>query len=374
VTELFFEPGWLTASAAFAGVLLAVFAGQLLVARIVKHLSYRWPPGLQAIFDRTKAVAHAAVIVLAAAVALPLAPLAAVSTTFAQKLLTAAFIVLLGWIAITAARIGADRYLQRFDLKAADNLDARKAVTQVRVLLRLATGAIAVLTLGLALMTFESVRQYGVSLFASAGVVGIIVGLAAQSTIGNLLAGVQLAMTQPIRVDDVLVVEGEFGRVEEINSSYVVMRLWDWRRLVVPLKYFLETPFQNWTRTSASVIGAALLYVDYTAPVNAIRAKATEIARASPLWDGQVVNLQVTNFTPWAVELRVLVSAATASDAWDLRCHVREELLNFVQTAHPDALPRQRGDLALTAVKVGAAKSHASPVTQAPTQRAASRS
>ena len=178
-------------------------------------------------------------------------------------------------------------------------------------------------------------RQYGVSLFASAGVAGIVAGLAARPVLTNLIAGVQLAMTQPIRIDDAVVVENEWGTIEEITSTYVVVRLWDWRRMIVPLSYFIEKPFQNWTRENSSLIGSAFLYVDYRAPVGVIRDKLHEIVKASKNWDGSVVNLQVTDAKESTIELRCLMSARSAGQAFDLRCEVREKLVDFLQKHHP---------------------------------------
>jgi len=194
-------------------------------------------------------------------------------------------------------------------------------------------------------MTFEPVRQYGVSLFASAGVAGLVVGLAARPVLSNLFAGVQLAMTQPVRLDDQVVVENESGRIEEITSTYVVIRLWDLRRMIVPLSYFIERPFQNWSRESTNLIGAVLLHVDYTAPVERIRSTLTEIVNASKLWDGQVAKLQVTDAKESSVELRVLVSARSSADAFELRCEVREKLIEFLQRDYPNALPRTRQEV-----------------------------
>ncbi len=191
-------------------------------------------------------------------------------------------------------------------------------------------------------MTFDAVRQYGVTLFASAGVAGIVAGLAARPLLSNFLAGVQIAMAQPIRIDDSVIVENEWGNIEEITFSYVVVRLWDWRRMIVPLSYFIEKPFQNWTRTGGELIGTVFLYVDHTAPVDAIRKKLTEIASQSKLWNGQVVNLQVSDCKETTIELRALISANNASAAWDLRCEVREKLIEFLQREHPYALPRRR--------------------------------
>jgi small-conductance mechanosensitive channel len=191
-------------------------------------------------------------------------------------------------------------------------------------------------------MTFDSVRQYGVSLFASAGAAGIIVGLAARPLLSNLIAGVQIAVTQPIRIEDAVIVENEWGWVEEIASTYVVIRLWDLRRMVVPLAYFIEKPFQNWTREAQSLLGAVLLHVDFAADIARIRRQLSEIVRDSKLWDGSVVNLQVIDAHPKTMELRALVSARNASAAWDLRCEVREKLIAFLQKEMPDALPKDR--------------------------------
>jgi small-conductance mechanosensitive channel len=215
----------------------------------------------------------------------------------------------------------------------------------MRVLKRTVEVMIILITAGFALMSFDSVRQYGVSLFASAGVAGLAVGLAAKPLLGNLIAGVQIALTQPIRIDDAVVVEGEWGWIEEFTSTYVVIRLWDWRRLVVPLGYFLENPFQNWTRTTSSIIGSAFFHLDHRTPVAALRNKLEKIVKASKNWDGQVVSLQVTDTTERTIEVRTLMSAHNSSKAFDLRCEVREQMLEFLQTEYPQALPRFRADV-----------------------------
>ena len=184
--------------------------------------------------------------------------------------------------------------------------------------------------------------QYGVSLFASAGAAGLIVGLAARPVLSNLLAGIQIAMTQPIRVEDVVIVEGEWGRIEAVTSTYVVIRIWDLRRLIVPLSYFIEKPFQNWTYQTADLIGSVFLHVDYTVPVDRVRQELNAIVKSSAKWDRKVAVLQVTDTPAGMVELRALVSARNSGDAWDLRCEVREKLIAFLQREYPDALPRQR--------------------------------
>jgi len=195
-------------------------------------------------------------------------------------------------------------------------------------------------------MTFEKVRQLGTAILASAGIIGIILGFATQKTISTVLAGLQIAITQPIRVDDVVIIENEWGRIEEISLTYVVVRVWDLRRLVVPITYFIEKPFQNWTRVSADILGTVFIYADYTLPVQRLREELHSILRASDLWDGRAWGLQVTGTTERAIELRALMSAQDASSAWDLRCNVREKLLEFIQRNYPESLPRLRADLA----------------------------
>jgi len=191
-------------------------------------------------------------------------------------------------------------------------------------------------------MSFAKVRHIGVSILASAGIVGIVIGFAAQKTLGNFIAGIQIAIAQPIRLDDVVIIEDEWGWIEEITLTFVVVRIWDLRRLVVPISYFLEKPFQNWTRTAADLLGTVFIYTDYTVPVEEIRNELTHILENSPRWDKKVNALQVTNATEKTVELRALMSAADSSIMWDLRCEVREKLLEFLQQRFPECLPRIR--------------------------------
>jgi small-conductance mechanosensitive channel len=204
---------------------------------------------------------------------------------------------------------------------------------------------VCILAFGSILMTFEKVRQLGTTILASAGVVGIVVGMAAQRTIATFIAGIQIAITQPIRVDDVVIVENEWGRIEEITLTYVVVRIWDLRRLIVPITYFIEKPFQNWTRISADILGTVYLYTDYTVPVDAVREELQKILKESDHWDGKVCGLVVTNATEQTLELRALMSATDASLAWDLRCEVREKLIEFIKREYPEALPRVRAEL-----------------------------
>jgi small-conductance mechanosensitive channel len=235
--------------------------------------------------------------------------------------------------------------LQRYRMDVHDNLEARAVYTQVTVLKKIATAILVILTVASMLTVFESVRQFGTSILASAGIAGIIVGFAAQKSIATLLAGLQIAITQPIRLDDVVIVENEWGRIEEITLTYVQVRIWDQRRLILPITYFIEQPFQNWTRQSAEILGTVFLYVDYRAPLDAIRAELTRILQSSPHWDGRVNGLQVTDAKAQTLEIRALASAADASLAWDLRCEVREKLIQFLQQHHPGSLPRVRAEL-----------------------------
>ena len=238
-----------------------------------------------------------------------------------------------------------DLVLSQFRIDVRDNLRARRIRTQIQILRKVVIVIVGVIALATILMTFEKVRQLGTSILASAGILGIIIGIAAQRSIATLLAGLQLAVTQPIRIDDVVIVENEWGRIEEITLTYVVVRIWDLRRLIVPMTYFLEKPFQNWTRVSAELLGTVFLYVDYTVPVQAVRDELHRILENSKSWDGRVCVLQVTNATERTVELRALVSAPDSSSAWELRCDVREKLLEFIQKNHPDGLPKVRGEL-----------------------------
>jgi small-conductance mechanosensitive channel len=235
--------------------------------------------------------------------------------------------------------------LRRFRIDASDNLQARSVYTQVKVLRKVASVVIALFTLASMLMVFEPVRQLGTSILASAGIAGIIIGFAAQRSIATLLAGLQIAVTQPIRLDDVVIVENEWGRIEDITLTYVTVRIWDERRLVVPIAYFIEQPFQNWTRTSADILGTVFLHVDYRAPLAAIRAELDRVLAESAYWDGKVKVLQVTDAREHTLELRALASAADASLAWDLRCEIRERLITFLQTHHPECLPRVRAEV-----------------------------
>jgi small-conductance mechanosensitive channel len=259
-----------------------------------------------------------------------------------QNAVSLVLIGTIGFLLIQFVNAIAELLLNRYRLDVADNRVARGVYTQVMVLKKIAISVIALFAIASMLMVFQSVRQLGTAMIASAGVAGIVIGFAAQKSLGTLLAGFQIAMTQPIRIDDVVIVEGEWGRIEEITLTYVVVSIWDLRRLVVPITYFIEKPFQNWTRTSADILGSVTLQVDYVVPVDAMRQEFTRILQASPNWDRKVNVLQVTDAKERTIELRALASSSDASKSWDLRCEIREKLIAFIQKNYPESLPRVR--------------------------------
>lgn len=250
----------------------------------------------------------------------------------------------LGWFVIGCIYVLQNVLLRKYDLNGENNVRARRVHTQFQLFRRMLISFVVIVTIGTLLWTFNDPRiwHYGSGLLASAGVASLVLAAAAKSTASNVLAGLQIAITEPIRIDDVVVVQGEWGRVEEITTSYVVIRIWDLRRLIVPLSYFIENSFQNWTRESSDIMGTAFLYVDYTVPVEDLRGKLTEMVHASPLWDGKVCGLQVTNLTDRIMELRCLMSSRNSSENFDLRCLVREQMIAYIREHHKDALPITR--------------------------------
>lgn len=335
-------PDWLLSMIVLIAAIFVAYCLHRIVFRFLTRIVAKRDLFWRSLISRNRRPLRLAIVVWVLSPAVTIAPLTDPQADFIRQILLLAFIALVGWVARTALHIWMTVYLRRFKLDAEDNLLARKHVTQSRILERVAATLIVAVSLSAALMTFPAVRQYGVSLMASAGVAGIVLGLALQPVLKNLFAGIQLAITQPIRIDDALIVEGEWGKVEEITSTYVVVKLWDWRRLILPLGYFIEKPFQNWTREGAALIGTVMIYLDYTVPVADIRRKVEEIAANSPLWDRQVVNVAVTDFRENVVEIRILVSASDGGRTFDLRCEVREKLMEYIQRRYPDALPKVR--------------------------------
>lgn len=266
---------------------------------------------------------------------------------------TLLMIASIGWLAVGVVGAVCAILTERIDTSGPDNLRQRRAKTQATIARGLATVVIGFVTATAMLMTFPQVRALGAGLLASAGIIGVIVGVAAQSTLANLLAGVQIAITEPIRLDDVVVVEGEWGRIEEITFTYVVVRSWDERRVVLPISYFTQTPFENWTRRRAQVLGAVNLHVDYTAPLDELREELARVVEGSDLWDGRELGLQATDTKDRTLEVRIVASAADAPRAWDLRCLIRERLVDYLVRNHPDALPRVRDEVIWARVDAG---------------------
>ena len=262
-----------------------------------------------------------------------------------KQIFATIFIISVAWLIIKLTYVFNDLMLNKFSIDTKDNLRARAIQTQLMIFKKVVFIIVGILGLAFVLMNFEKIRYLGTSILASAGIAGVIIGFAAQRSIGTLIAGIQIAITQPIRLDDVVIVENEWGRIEEITLTYVVVRIWDLRRLILPITYFIEKPFQNWTRKTADILGTIFLYVDYTVQVKKIREELRRISEKSELWDGKVCTLQVTNATERTLELRALVSASDASNAWNLRCEVREKLIEFIQKNYPQALPKYRTEL-----------------------------
>ncbi|WP_420148621.1 mechanosensitive ion channel family protein [Spirosoma sp.] len=260
----------------------------------------------------------------------------------ADKTAEILFLISCTWLIVQLLKVGELRLIHQYDTTKDENLAQRKFVTQVRFFRRLIGIMVIVLGASLLLISFQGSRKVGLSVLTSAGVVSVVIGFAAQKTLANLLAGIQIAFNQQIRLDDAVVVEKEWGRIEEINLTSVIVRLWDRRRLILPITYFVENPFENWTRSDASIIGAIFLYLDYNVPVDKIREKARDIVENDPLWTGESFAVQVTDTLPTCIQLRILASAPDAPSAFDLRCHIRESLIAFIRDEYPQSLPQTR--------------------------------
>jgi small-conductance mechanosensitive channel len=334
--------------AQFALVALVVVAIAQVAHRLLRPLVRRLAglsPMLQALVRRCDRAVQAIVPLVALHVALQGMPDGTPGLALAERIGEVLIVAAFTWLAVTAIRAVGDGVMALHPVDVADNVAARRIHTQTRVLTRIAGSAALVAGLAFVLMTFPRARQLGASLLASAGVAGLIVGLAARSVFSNLLAGLQIALAQPMRIDDVVIIEGEWGRVEEITATYVVLKIWDERRLVVPLSWFIEHPFQNWTRRSADILGTVMLWTDYTLPVDAIRHETQRLCEQSPHWDRRVCVVQVTDTSEHAMQLRILVSSRDSGANFDLRCDLREALIAFIQREHPQALPTLRARL-----------------------------
>jgi small-conductance mechanosensitive channel len=330
-----------------------VFCGVIVMANVVHYVLFRilkkkeeqttgtgW--GVQRYLSHP---ARAIFLLTCAGIVIPLLPeLPANLTDILRQGVLMAMVVSLGWLAVGCVYVFQEFMLRRYDLKAENNVRARRVHTQFQLFRRILITFIVVVTIGGLLWSFNDPRiwHYGSGLLASAGIASLILATAAKSTASNFLAGLQIAFTEPIRIDDVVVIQGEWGRIEEINSAYVVVRIWDLRRLIVPLTYFIENSFQNWTRESSDILGTSFLYVDYSIPVEELRQELQRITANSPLWDKKVCGLQVTNLSERTMELRCLMSSRNSSENFDLRCQVREKMIAYIQQHYPSAFPTTR--------------------------------
>jgi small-conductance mechanosensitive channel len=340
-----FRHGWFFA--------IFLFCGMLVVANLVHYILFR-------VLHRKEAISHplgwglqqhlgkparAIFLLTCLLIILPFIPVLPDNIdALLRQALIMLMVVALGWFAIGCIYVLQAIMLRRYDLTAENNIQARRVHTQFQLFRRMLITFVVIVDIGALLWTFNDPRiwHYGSGLLASAGIASLIIATAAKSTASNFFAGLQIAITEPIRIDDVVVVQGEWGRVEEINSAYVIVKIWDLRRLVVPLNYFIENSFQNWTRQSSDILGTAFLYVDYSIPVEDLRKQLEAIVHPSPLWDNRVCGLQVTNLTDRSMELRCLVSSRNSSENFDLRCLVREKMTAWIQQNYPDAFPTTR--------------------------------
>lgn len=336
---------------------LASLLAAVLFALLIHWIVFKFAlKGLQKNVVKFRPVARLGFIVLAIKLVLPFIAIPDSMVMIISRIVSLCLVASLGWLTLVLLQALTDYSMSRHRIDVEDNLHARKMRTRLRVLRQACSVLVVIITAGAMLMVFPNARAIGVSLFASAGVAGIIVGFAARPVLANLLAGLQIALAQPIRIDDAVVIEGEWGWIEEITATYVVVKLWDWRRLIVPLTYVIEKPFQNWTRETAAIIGTVTWDVDFSVPVDTMREQLGIFLRDSPHWDKDVEVLQVVESGQKTMTLRALMSAKNSPTAWDLRCEIREKMIAWLQVNYPDALPKHRAlvtDQAITRNPLG---------------------
>ena len=339
-----------------------IFLGSIVLALMLHYVIFRVAGGMaaktgsivdNALLTNLRRPTRAILPLIALNLTLPEVPFRHDVVVYVQKLFSLCLVASFAWGVIALTHGIRDAFSAKYRVDVPDNLAARQMATRINMLHRIVVILVAGFAASAMLMSFPSLRHLGTTLLASAGVVGIVIGMAARPTLSNLIAGVQLAFTQPIRIDDVVIVEGEWGWIEEIKTTYVVVRIWDLRRLVLPLSYFIERPFQNWTRVTADLLGTVFLYVDYTVPVEEVRQELKRVLDGADMWDGKVWGLQVTDTTDRTIQLRALMSASNSGQAWNLRCYVREKLISFLQTRYPQSLPKARAEISGIPPKTG---------------------
>ena len=353
------------------GTIAAAIVAGVVIHRILCWALTRWAarsssPVPKAIVNRLTRPAAYIVPLILVLIALPnvvLSKHAQHAQAIVEHAAGIATIAAIAWASAALVTLWGDVVLVRYRTDVTDNLLARQMGTRVAILSRTMIILIGLLGIAIALMTFPTIRAVGTTLLASAGAAGLIIGLAARPLFENLIAGVQLAFTEPIRLDDVVVVQGYWGNIEEIHSTYVVIKVWDWTRVIVPLSWFITNTFENWTRRTAELIGQVYVFADYSLDVEALRAQLPIILEGTKLWDGHVQNCQVVDATDRAIQIRVLVTARNSGDLWDLRCFVREEIVKYIREKQPHAMPslrvlsrdgEERHDVAPSAPRQGA--------------------
>jgi small-conductance mechanosensitive channel len=356
VLAAFSQQDWLFGIFIFSAVIVVGNGFHYLIFRLLRRQQAASPrPGI-GIQRYLAKPARAILIAMAILIGLPFVPkLPGQWHDQIEQLFSCLLVVFAGWLAVGGVYVFQAIMLRRFDLSVADNLRARHVHTQLQFIRRLLIAGIVILDIGVFLWSLHDARlwKFGTGIMASAGLASLVLATAAKSTASNLLAGMQIAFTEPIRIDDVVVISGEWGRIAEITSTYVVVNIWDQRTLIVPLSFFIEQPFTNWTRNGANILGTAFLYVDYSVPVEALRAELERVVQGSSLWDKRVVGLQVTNLSEKTMELRCLMSSADSSKSFDLRCLVREKMIEFVKANYPQALPTLRMEMRDVTPKLG---------------------
>ena len=329
--------------AGLAGSVLAALLVHFLIFAILRRVSHRTPfVGDTAILDAIRQPSRWMILLFAVSSVMPTVGLGSGPERWWSIGSAIAMAAFAGWLALRVVHAASVIIEDRTDITVQNNLMARRRMTRLRILNRIVQVLILFLTMAFMLMAIPAVRSVGVTLVASAGLAALAVGAAAQPALKNLIAGIQMAFTEPIRLDDVVIVEGEWGRIEDIRLTYAVVRVWDDRRMVVPISYFLEMPFQNWTRETSALIGAVIFHVDHAADVGRIREKFLRAVKASRYWDGRTAALQVTEHKMDGMELRGLCSASDAGSVWDLRCEVREAVADFIRTELTEAIARDR--------------------------------
>jgi small-conductance mechanosensitive channel len=346
---LYYLQDWRVVLISSAGVIGAILVGLLahyIVFTILGRISRRKPHEVVISFIKWARRPVRFIFPLIAVISVvPVLPLTSRFVHRTEHILGLVLIGCFAWFLTEMLKVVEDVVGSKYNAHVNTDVNARRVTTQVSVLRRVVAVLVAILAFAAMLVTFPSIWNIGAGLFASAGVAGLVIGMAAKPTLSSLLAGIQVALTQPIRLEDVVIVNGEWGHIEEIGVTFVVVRIWDLRRMVVPLTYFIENPFQNWTYCGADILGTVFVYTDFTVPVDEVRQELHRLLKSTDLWDGKVWVLQVTDCKNDVVELRALMSSADSGRSFDCRCYVRENLIKFLQEKYPHSLPKTRAEL-----------------------------